>query len=228
MKPTFSPSGLIWVFCICIVPYISSAQTISTSQTTNWYQQKSGVFWPLMTYESAFISDQNQVLLQAPDYFAFGSIRYIVSYEGNVSYSVGIGLPSLQFGIQKNLFSLYGMPVNLKLSGGIALACLLNADGKIIVGIFNNDSTTISTDFTIGGHTTDFMDSPEERYIQYGLYLTRKIRKSFDIGLGMGVSKVFYSKWEPDPFKFNEGNIYHKNKITWQLAGTVTYFIGSK
>lgn len=220
MKTIFSLSNFFSVFCICLFPNLNFAQT------TNWY--KSGVFWPIMSYESAFIGDENQFILQAPDYFAYGSVRYIISYEDNVSYSVGIGLPSLQFGIQKTLFKFYGMPINLKISGGTALAYLLNLDGKIIVGIYKTNSMTISTDFTIGGHTSDFMDSPVEQYVQYGLYMTNKIWKRIDLGGGIGVSNIFYTKSEPDPNELNTYHRVHKNRMTWQLAGTITYFFGSK
>jgi len=188
-----------------------------------------------MTYESAFISDRNQVLLQYPDYFAYGSVRYILSYEGNISYSVGIGLPNLQVGIQKNLINLYGMPVNLKLSGGTAGVYSLNIDGKILIGVFKNSLITVSTEFGGGGHTPDFFKIREEQYLETGMYFDFNLYKNINLGCGMGISWIFYKENvlrdnTTDPIFAKQSDYYDQDKtrMTWQLAGTITYFFGNK
>ncbi|MCA0444950.1 MAG: hypothetical protein LCH54_01840 [Bacteroidetes bacterium] len=214
------PSCLILLVISFLIPRNAISQ-----QTLFW--GKEGVFWPIMNYESAFIGKQNNFIVQVPDYMAFGSIRYVISDSGNASYSFGAGLASLQAGIQKNLFFYRGLPVNIKLSCGIYTGVGFYGETKLNFGVFQYNKINITGSFTAGAHSESFIFK-DEKYLQTDLFLNYKIKNSIEFGVGMGISKIFFAKKVSDLSNPEIFNTIHTHRMTWQLAGTITYFLGNK
>lgn len=125
-------------------------------------------------------------------------MKYTYADSANYSLTLALGLPSIQLGFQKHLFSIWNHPVNLKLSSGLFINGYW-ADVKIINGLYFSKRSNLSGTLTYGKYWAGLgpANFTDEKYFQIDVLYLFNFSPSFSSGIGFG-SGICYYKDERD------------------------------
>jgi len=211
------------ITCFTLFPFICFSQEKPLVEKLV-IQYKSDIFYPVMSYESAYIEGGHKLGLHLPDYMAFGSLKYNYADSANYSITLGLCLPGWQVGFQKHLFSAWNHPVNLKLSAGFFLAGIW-ADLKLVNGIYIGERSNLSGILTYGKYWAGLgpVNFTDEKYIQFDLYYLIKTHQYFSIGFGGGSSIYYYNDYRDAQDTKDTVHPGAQTRVTWQGALNLLY-----